>query len=146
MQKNSITFTQLWHQSWFKNLLQKVSINLVKKFAEIFYRSKGVKPISYSLSVVSESKVLIHLNASSVYKPMGLDGIPSRVDRESASIIVCPLTHIINLSIIQGVIPDDLKSARVVPLFKYKWQNGGWQLPSNFDLKHYIQGHRKSCI
>ena len=34
------------------------------------------------------------------------------------SIIVCPLTHIINLSVIQAVIPDDLKSARVVPLFK----------------------------
>jgi hypothetical protein len=38
--------------------------------------------------------------------------------RDSATIIACPLTHIINLSLIQGVIPDDLKSARVVPLFK----------------------------
>ena len=30
----------------------------------------------------------------------------------------CSLTHVINLSLIQGVVPDDLKSARVVPLFK----------------------------
>ena len=35
----------------------------------------------------------------------------------NSSIIACPLTHVINLSLIQGV-PDDLKSARVVPLFK----------------------------
>ena len=34
------------------------------------------------------------------------------------SIIVCPLSHVINLSLIQGIVPDDLKSARVVPLFK----------------------------
>ena len=34
------------------------------------------------------------------------------------TIIACPLTHVINLSLIQGVVPDDLKSARVVPLFK----------------------------
>jgi hypothetical protein len=33
-------------------------------------------------------------------------------------VIASPLSHIINLSIIQGVVPDDLKLARVVPLFK----------------------------
>ena len=33
-------------------------------------------------------------------------------------IIACPLGHVINLSLIQGTLPDDLKSARVVPLFK----------------------------
>ena len=38
--------------------------------------------------------------------------------RDSASVIVCPLTHVINLSISQGVVLDDLMSAMVVPLFK----------------------------
>ena len=38
--------------------------------------------------------------------------------RDSAFVIVCPLTHVINLSIIQGAVSDDLKSARVVPLLK----------------------------
>ena len=38
--------------------------------------------------------------------------------QDSASAITCPLTHIINLSIIQGVDPDDLKSAKILPLFK----------------------------
>jgi len=35
-----------------------------------------------------------------------------------APIIVGPLRHIINLSLIQGKVPDELKNARVVPLFK----------------------------
>ena len=38
--------------------------------------------------------------------------------RDGASIITCPLTHVINLSLIQGIVPEDLKSDRVVPLFK----------------------------
>ena len=54
----------------------------------------------------------------SANKATGLDGKPSRFVRDSPSVIVCPLTHVINLSIIQGIVPDDLKSARVVSLFK----------------------------
>ena len=73
-----------------------------------------------------------YLNALSVDKATGLDGIPSRFVRDSASIIVCPLTYIINLSIIQGVVPGDLKSARVVPLFKKsdKTEVGNYRLVS----------------
>ena len=47
-----------------------------------------------------------------------MDGKPSRFVRDGASVIACPLTHVINLSLIQGVVPEDLKSARAVPLFK----------------------------
>ena len=59
-----------------------------------------------------------YLNSLGINKATGLDGIPSHFVRDGASIIACPLTHVINLSLIQGVLPDDLKSARVVPLFK----------------------------
>ena len=54
----------------------------------------------------------------SPYKATGLDGIPSLFVRDSAPMISEPLSHIINLSIIQGSIPDDLKSSRFFPLFK----------------------------
>ena len=70
------------------NLLEKLSKSLNKfgkKFVEKFYCSKGEKPNSYSLSVVSESKVLKYLNALSVDKATVLDGIPSRFVRDSAS-------------------------------------------------------------
>ena len=88
------------------------------QFVQTFYQRKGVTPNSYSFSMVSENKILKYLNNLSANKATGLDGIPSRFVRDSASVIACPLTHVINLSIIQGVVPDDLKSARVVPLFK----------------------------
>ena len=68
--------------------------------------------------MVSENKILKYLHNISANKATGLDGIPSCFVIDSASVIVCPLTHAINLSIIQGVVPDDLKSARGVPHFK----------------------------
>ena len=73
---------------------------------------------NYSFSIVSENKVLKYLNSLGIHKATGIDGIPSRFVRDGASIIICSLTHVIYLSLIQGVVPDDLKSARVVPLFK----------------------------
>ena len=89
-----------------------------KSFVNSFYHNKGVVPDSYSFSVVSENKVLGYLNKLSANNATGLDVIPSRFVRDGASIIACPLSHVINFTLIQGTIPDDLKSARVVPLFK----------------------------
>jgi len=83
-----------------------------------FYSSKGVKADNFSFSLVSESKIFKYLNSLNSNKATGLDGIPSRFVKDAAPMISTPLTHIINLSIIQGSVPDDLKSARVVPLFK----------------------------
>ena len=68
--------------------------------------------------MVSKNKIFKYLNNLSTNKATGLDDITSRFVRDSASVIACPLTHVINLSIIQGVVSDDLKSAMVVPLFK----------------------------
>ena len=62
-----------------------------------------------SFSIVTENTVLKHLNKLGINKATGLDGIPSWFVRDSASLIACPLTHVVNLSIIQGVVPDDLK-------------------------------------
>ena len=89
-----------------------------KSFVSTFYSSKGILPNSFSFSIVSENRILKYLNNLSANKATGLDGIPSRFIKDGASIIASPLTHVINLSIIQGSVPDDLKLARVIPLFK----------------------------
>ena len=38
--------------------------------------------------------------------------------RDNASTSVCPLSNVSNLSMIRGTVPDDLKSAIVVPLLQ----------------------------
>ena len=50
-------------------------------------------------------------------KSAGYDNIPMSIIKPSIGNISSPLTHIINLSIIHGIVPDDLKIARVVPIF-----------------------------
>ena len=48
--------------------------------------------------------------------------------KESTGIISEPLTYIINLSIQSGIVPDGMKIARVIPIFK----NGDSALFTNY--------------
>ena len=51
-------------------------------------------------------------------KSAGYDNIPMATIKRSINSISSPLTHIVNLSIIHGIVPNELKIARVVPIFK----------------------------
>jgi len=48
----------------------------------------------------------------------GLDNIPAKFIKDGSDVISNPLAHIVNLSLNTGIVPKDLKSARVVPLHK----------------------------
>ena len=48
----------------------------------------------------------------------GYDGIHSKVVKLTFNCFIEPLVHIFDLSIAQGVFPDELKVARVVPIYK----------------------------
>ena len=109
-----------------------------KQFVEKFYRLKGVKPNDYSFSIVSENKILKCLGRLGAKKATGLDGILVRLVRDSASIIACPLRHVIK-SLIQGIVPDDLISARVVPIFQKNDKTAqGLKLSPSINLKYYL--------
>ena len=57
-------------------------------------------------------------NAFRPGKAAGHDRIPISIIKKSIQIIADPLAHIINLSISHGIVPDQMKIARVIPLFK----------------------------
>ena len=48
----------------------------------------------------------------------GFDGIPSFVANQCIDNFIQPLTYIINISLMEGVFPSELKLAKVVPIFK----------------------------
>lgn len=48
----------------------------------------------------------------------GYDEIPPKILKHSVNYLVKPLTHIINLIIRTGIFPDNMKIAKVIPLFK----------------------------
>lgn len=87
-------------------------------FVNDFYRKKGVQPNRFSLSQVEEDSVLKLLLKINTSKSTGLDNLPAKFLKDAAPIISKPLTHIINLSIEAGEVPNDMKNARVVPIYK----------------------------
>jgi hypothetical protein len=83
-----------------------------------FYARKNTSSAKLFLGKVSEDfieKELLQLNAT---KGAGLDGISPKFLKDGASILKHPITYIINQSIESGIVPTDLKSARVIPLYK----------------------------
>ena len=83
-----------------------------------FYRNKHVTEYMFSLANVTIGQVskLLHIMSSS--EATGLDEIPAKFLKDGSSVISKLLTHIINLSITTGSIPEDLKMTRIVPLYK----------------------------
>ena len=70
----------------------------------------------FGLSEVSTDVVRGILENISSNKATGLDNLPGRFVKNSSLVFAEPLTHILTLSITTGIIPDELKMARVVPL------------------------------
>ena len=82
-----------------------------------FYLGKAVSK-TLKLGSVSEDfveKELLKLNPN---KSTGLDKISPRFLKDGAAVLKIPLTHIINQSICSGTVPNDFKTAKVIPLFK----------------------------
>ena len=48
----------------------------------------------------------------------GHDEISTKLLKETIPIITDPITHIINMSLSAGIVPDDMKVAKVIPIFK----------------------------
>ena len=73
---------------------------------------------SFALTPVTEYEVLGMLLKLHTNKACGADGLHPKYIKDIAEVITAPLTHIINLSIEQGIVPEELKTAKVTPLFK----------------------------
>lgn len=82
------------------------------------YRS--IIPDSFQLQEVTHEFVWNELQRIDINKSTGLDGIPARFLKDAAEIIINPILHIVNLSIRSGTVPNDMKLAKVIPLYKKK--------------------------
>ena len=83
-----------------------------------YYIAKGVVPKSQKIFKVSEEFVYKELCELNISKATGIDGFKPKFLKDGADVIKGPVTHIINLSLESGVVPNGLKSAIVKPLYK----------------------------
>ena len=51
-------------------------------------------------------------------KSPGWDNIGNKLIKDNIPVIINPLTHILNLSISSGIVPEKLKLAKVIPVYK----------------------------
>ena len=85
---------------------------------EGFYESKGVKSNDFELKYVDEDFIYDELSKLNIHKAVGLDDIAPQFLRDGAKQLAPIITHLVNLSIDSGTVPQDLKLAKVIPLFK----------------------------
>ena len=93
----------------FCNYFTNVSLNLAKKMPnspncpQTFL--SGIFPNSIFLKLATESEIMEVASSFSLGKAVGFDTIPMSIIKQSIIVISQPLTHIINLSIIYGIVP-----------------------------------------
>ena len=77
---------------------------------------------------ITEYEVQCQLLSLNVNKACGHDTIPARLIRDAADFIARPLSHIFNLSLLTGKVPNSLKVAKVTPIYK----KGDKENPGNY--------------
>lgn len=78
--------------------------------------------------IIDETEVLCKLSKINVNKSMGPDEIHGKIIYEMRNELVKPLTHLFNLSLKTGFIPQDWRDANVIPIFK----KGSMSAASNY--------------
>ena len=79
---------------------------------------------------VTESYVCKLVAAIKPKSSSGIDDISNRLLKDIIAVIKVPLTIVINKSLMEGVFPDLMKIAKIIPLHKGGEQN----LPDNYRL------------
>ena len=73
---------------------------------------------SVFLELVHEEEIVDICNSFRSSAAPGFDNIPMGTIKECINCIISPLTSIFNLSVTTGEVPDEMKIARVIPLYK----------------------------
>ena len=88
--------------------------NSLNSFINKFF----VNNLHLDLSPVTEDFIFRELEKLNPNKSTGLDNIPARFLKDGACELQKPITYLVNLSISSGAVPEDMKVARVGPIFK----------------------------
>ena len=73
---------------------------------------------TFYFTKVNEVEVFLLLESIKTNKSFGIDKVHPLLLSSAVLEIFRPLTHIINFTLKQGILPDSLKTAKVFPIFK----------------------------
>ncbi len=78
------------------------------------------RPLNHSMFMpyITPEEIITASNKLKPKTSSGHDGISSKLMKETLVKIIEPITHIINQSFQTGIVPDKMKIAKVIPIFK----------------------------
>jgi len=117
---------------YFNNYFCIVGTNLVKQLpvTSAKFTDYLCSPISKSVFVepVTANELYLIIKSLRCNKACGADNVSPRSVHDNAKLFCEPLVYLFNLSLLNGAVPDCLKIAKVVPVFK----KGDSNLASNY--------------
>ena len=117
-----------YYNNFFVNIGPDLAGKLPQTRAHPLNYINGDYSNSLFLSPISRSELLLCINNLPNNKSPGHDEYGSNIIKMIAPFIIDPLLKIFNLSIATGVVPNDFKLAKVIPIFK----TGYTQLVTNY--------------
>jgi hypothetical protein len=113
---------------YFNNIVEKLTLHRNNVRIKIKSTTKGqiCTATMFAAPVTGKEmeRVILSLNKKA---SAGYDDIPVRVVKQCMDFIIKPLVHICNISFQQGIFPDQMKIAKIIPLYKngdkYAMQN-----------------------
>ena len=106
----------------FCKYFSSIGPNLAKEIQSHPFSHKDFLSGSFAESIffhsATKEEIIAIAKSFASNKAAGYDNIPMSLIKESIQLISEPLAHIINLSIAHGIVPNQMKIARVIPLFK----------------------------
>ena len=103
---------------FFVNIGPKLASNIHNTGKNYYDYLKGVNPSSMYLKPIVEMDIIKIIDKFSVNKGAGNDNIGNFIIKRVANEIAKPLTMLFNLSITTGIVPEKLKIAKVIPIYK----------------------------
>ena len=104
----------------FNNYFVSVGPTLASKVVYTNVNPLNYVPVNISSIVINnfiEHDVILVINTIKNSSP-GWDGIPAAVSKQYLQLYLKPLTYFINQSFTNGIFPDEMKIAKVVPIYK----------------------------
>jgi len=103
---------------FFTEIGSKLASNISPTDASYTDYLKSSTLTSIGIELTSPSELVSIANEFHTTQSEGMDKINPKIARGSIDSISAPLAAIINCSLISGIIPDSLKLAKVIPVFK----------------------------
>ena len=89
---------------------------------------RNTPSIPFNFKQVGKESIIKIVNSMENKLTEGVDGMSNKLIKSLISSIADPLTTVINKSITEGIFPDEMKLAKIIPLFK----SGDEKLPNNY--------------